>query len=198
MFEWHFCRIKSCDLSAVKLTKYLVLVQSLLTDLEWERLRRADAFMQESRLSGDPPRHRHPIGDLYQPSDVFRKLGLAIIDWGSELEWSATQNEGWLIRTPRNCLLNSTFLAKLLYQLGLQKYPPLDILVNLCASADEEVRSTALEYLLDNILTHYHAYDPVNFADIPYVPALKGGDPCISQPTDVSTLLLYIGLVADD
>jgi Protein of unknown function (DUF3684) len=61
--------------------------------------------------------------------------------------------------------------AKFLFTLGLRRSPPLDEIINLCASADPLVRSTALKYLLDNMVTRYLHYDPKNFAEVPFIPS---------------------------
>jgi Protein of unknown function (DUF3684) len=61
--------------------------------------------------------------------------------------------------------------AKFLFVLGLRRSPPLDVIINLCASTDPLVRSIALKYLLDNMVTKYSHYDPKNFAEVPFVPS---------------------------
>jgi hypothetical protein len=63
-----------------------------------------------------------------------------------------------------------TFYSPFLHELGLRRYPPLNDIINLCASPDPAVRPIALKYLLDNITTHYKHYDPLNFADIEFIP----------------------------
>jgi Protein of unknown function (DUF3684). len=61
------------------------------------------------------------------------------------------------------------------------------VLVDLCASSDPVIRPIALKYLLDNISARYNDYDPVNFAKIAFIPALKGSMPCMGTPTEVCT-----------
>jgi Protein of unknown function (DUF3684) len=51
------------------------------------------------------------------------------------------------------------------------RFPPLEVIINLCAGNDAAIRAVALKYLLDNIPTRYPHYDPMNFADVAFLPA---------------------------
>jgi hypothetical protein len=61
--------------------------------------------------------------------------------------------------------------AKFLFELGLLRYPPLEVIVGLCASNDLNVRPIALRYFLDNVSTRYPQYDPANFGDVSFIPS---------------------------
>ena len=37
---------------------------------------------------------RYKAKDLYQPTDIFRELGLPIIDWGADDQWDPKSNIG--------------------------------------------------------------------------------------------------------
>jgi len=92
--------IKTGDWTAYDLVKYLVSVQSTLTSQEIERLRKTSAFPKEGagkeQLATGPIRkvQRHKAMDLYEPVDIFRELGLPIVDWGADIRWRPMSDEG--------------------------------------------------------------------------------------------------------
>ncbi len=90
--------IKTGDWSIADLTKYLVAVQSTLTEYEIERLRLTPAFLKEQTTQDPtPPKGKVPrykASDLYEPIDIFRDLGLPVIDWGSKSKWRGSSEEG--------------------------------------------------------------------------------------------------------
>lgn len=89
--------IKTGDWTTAELIKYLVAVQSTLAPVELDRLRLTAAFLKESpkdSVSTDQGVTRYKASDLYEPSDVFRKLGLPIIAWGEDVKWKSNSEEG--------------------------------------------------------------------------------------------------------
>jgi len=96
--------IKTGDWTTPDLIKYLVSVQSTLQSMEIERLRLTPAFPEEAAVEqsknedGTPkkvPKFR--ASDLYEPLDVFRSLGLPIIDWrgkDGKHRWRSSSEEG--------------------------------------------------------------------------------------------------------
>jgi hypothetical protein len=73
-----------------------------------------------------------------------------------------------------------------LFRLGLRRFPHLDVIINLAASQDASVRQQALNYLIENITSKYEEYNPVDFSDVPYVPAVDGGEnACMGTPAQV-------------
>lgn len=100
--------IKTGDWTIPELIKYLVSVQSTLQSIEIERLRLTPAFPEEATAEqnqnedGTPrkvPKFR--ASDLYEPLDVFRNLGLPIIDWrgkDAKHKWRSNSEEGTRIR----------------------------------------------------------------------------------------------------
>lgn len=89
--------IKTGDWSIADLTKYLVAVRATLTPEEIERLRLTAAFPKEQpsgRNSEIGKIVRHKASDLYEPLDIFRELGLPVIDWGSKIKWRSSSEEG--------------------------------------------------------------------------------------------------------
>ncbi|KAG6857275.1 hypothetical protein H0H87_007108 [Tephrocybe sp. NHM501043] len=118
--------IKTNEWTVADLAKYLVSVQSTLSPEEWARLKMTAAFSKEeaSKEAGQKVT-RYQAQQLYEPVDVLRNLGLPIMDWGRQTKWRSSSDE-----------------AKFLFELGLLRYPPLPVLINLCASADSNVFST--------------------------------------------------------
>ena len=90
------------DWTTFDLVKYLVSIQSSLnlTFLDIECLRQTPIFLKEgaggtqstTRIS--PNVQRHKITDLYEPVDIFRELGLPIIDWDAYNPWKPESDEG--------------------------------------------------------------------------------------------------------
>ncbi|KAG6891738.1 hypothetical protein C0992_006158 [Termitomyces sp. T32_za158] len=162
--------IKTNEWTVADLAKYLVSIQSALSPEEWARLKMTAAFFKEETLKGDTGQNatRYQAQKLYEPVDVFRNLGLPVIDWGKQTKWRSSSDE-----------------AKFLFELGLLRYPPLPVLINLCGSKDSHVRTTALKYLLDNIGNHYKDYEPSNFETIAFIPAMQGSTPCIGTVKEV-------------
>ncbi|KAJ7727670.1 hypothetical protein DFH07DRAFT_930749 [Mycena maculata] len=157
--------IKTREWSLFELTKYLVDVKAELTQTEWSKLQMTAAFSKEGET--DQKRKQYFAKQLYEPVDVFRQLGLPVIHWGKH-KWRASSDQ-----------------AKLLFELGLIRYPPLNQLISLCASPDAKVRPIALKYLLDNMTARYNDYNPADFYEISYIPALKDGKPAMGTPKDV-------------
>lgn len=84
--------IKTGDWTVADLIKYLVNVQSTLSVTEMERLQATFAFAKEGDTSEQKTRHR--AADLYEPQDLFRHLGLPLIDWGANAKWKGGSEEG--------------------------------------------------------------------------------------------------------
>lgn len=89
--------IKTGDWTTAELIKYLVAVQSTLTPTELDRLRLTAAFSREASSDSTPEGQavtRYKASDLYEPSDVLRKLGLPIIAWSDDMKWRNNSEEG--------------------------------------------------------------------------------------------------------
>jgi hypothetical protein len=80
--------------------------------------------------------------------------------------------------------------AKFLYKLGLRRSPSLQIIIALCASADPQIRPLALKYFLDNYASRYSDFEPSNFPDIAFIPALNQATPRMHKEVDIHTLLV--------
>jgi hypothetical protein len=92
--------IKTGDWTTFDLVKYLVSIQSTLTSQEVEKLRQTSAFSKEgarkeqSAAGTTRKVQRHKAMDLYEPVEIFRELGLPIMDWGGDNRWRPTSDEG--------------------------------------------------------------------------------------------------------
>lgn len=163
--------IKTNEWTVADLAKYLVSVQSTLSAEEWARLKMTAAFSKEENSvtrEANQKQTRYQAQQLYEPVDAFRQLGLPVMDWGKQSKWRNSSDE-----------------AKFLFELGLLRFPPLPVLINLCASTDSNIRSIAFRYLLDNMGTHYKNYDPSNFDDVAFIPAVKSSKPCVGTFKEV-------------
>ncbi|KAF8270077.1 hypothetical protein EI94DRAFT_1723808 [Lactarius quietus] len=166
--------IETGDWTIVDLVKYLVSVQSTLTPQELEHLRHMSAFPKEGAdkelpaPSTDSKVQRYKAMDLYEPVDIFRELGFPIIDWGIDNRWKPSSNE-----------------AKFLINLGLRRFPPLWELLNITASDNQTLREKALTFFLDNLSSKYSDYDPNNYRDLAFVPAVRGSEKVLAKPFEL-------------
>ncbi|KAK7057384.1 hypothetical protein R3P38DRAFT_2840641 [Favolaschia claudopus] len=158
--------IKTNEWSIFELTRYLVDVKSSLSPDEWAKLKMTAAFTKEGG-SGDGKRKQFYAKQLYEPIDALRQLGLPVIDWGQH-KWKGASDQ-----------------AKLLFDLGLMRYPQLNVLISLCAGPNAEIRPLAFKYLLDNLSSRYHEYKPADYYETPFLPAMKDGKPVMGTPKDV-------------
>lgn len=88
--------IKTNEWTVADLIKYLVAVRSTLTSEEWARLQLTRAFSRESNITSEPGQKqpKYQAKELYEPQDVFRQLGLPLIDWGADRKWRSNSEEG--------------------------------------------------------------------------------------------------------
>ncbi|KAI6094605.1 hypothetical protein EDD16DRAFT_819188 [Pisolithus croceorrhizus] len=71
--------------------------------------------------------------------------------------------------------------AQLFYHLGLNRFPPLPRIVELCSSSDDEVQEIAFVYLCDNLHSRYLDYKLENFYDVEFIPAESKGGFCLKK-----------------
>jgi hypothetical protein len=179
--------------TAFDLVKYLVSVRSSLT-VTLGGLGEAHAFSKEGAGKEQPgggtsPKvQRYRAKELYEPIDIFRELGLPIIDWGANNQWRPESDEGkflwcFAVECPSN---QST--AKFVFSLGLRRAPPLTEILHIAASDNSSVRKKALSFFLDNISNKYTGYNPKNFQDLAFVPAILGSEKVLAKPFEVRGL----------
>jgi hypothetical protein len=75
--------------------------------------------------------------------------------------------------------------AKFLYKLGLRRSPPLKAIISLCASNDAQIRPLALKYFLNHHAGRYSDFDPSDFPDVAFVPALDQTTPRMGKHNEV-------------
>ena len=142
---------------------------------------------KEQLVAGTSPKIRlYRAKYLYEPIDIFRELGLPIIDWGANNQWRPESKEGeflwWVaVEYPSN-----RWTAKFLFLLGLRRAPPLIEILRIAASDDLSIRTKALSFFLDNISNLYSDYDPENFRHLAFVPGILGSEKVLAKPYDVS------------
>ncbi|TFK75311.1 hypothetical protein BDN72DRAFT_892280 [Pluteus cervinus] len=152
------------------LAKYLASVRSDLSADEMTKLKMTAAFSTEipEGVHDDKKPTRYRARQLYEPLEIHRQLGLPLIDWGKQVKWKSNSTE-----------------AKFLFELGLQRYPPLDVLIDLCAHEDTQIRETALKYFLDHAHTKYGDYEPAAYAAKYFIPIKTNGKPTFGTPLTV-------------
>ena len=177
------------------LIKYLVSVQSTLQQDEIKELRLTPAFLEEAVTEQNQNQDSTPMkvprlkaSDLYEPLDVFRSLGLPIIDWrgkDGKHKWRSSSEEGTCTNIVHVfCTLMSPFPAEFLFDLGLRQHPPTDIILGI-AAGDEPQRATAQDYFLDNHTQKYADYTADAHASIAFIPATHKGEKKLAKPFEV-------------
>ncbi|GAA5908053.1 uncharacterized protein JCM6883_004102 [Sporobolomyces salmoneus] len=170
------------DWSHVQLVKYLVSVRDTLSATEQDRLRKTSWLPREGEgkvegtvgangEKGKPRTIRYRAGELYEPTETFRELGLPLVDWtSSPTKWRTNSDE-----------------AKLLFDLGLLRVPPVERVLQIAASSSNpETREKALRYFLDgcHTLGYGSSYAPTKH-DLAFVPAISNGKEILASPTKV-------------
>jgi hypothetical protein len=70
--------------------------------------------------------------------------------------------------------------------MGLRRFPPLKDIINLAAGQDVTIRTKALRYFLDNYRERYGNYDPDDFAQTSFIPAIDRKNPRLGTPKEVN------------
>jgi hypothetical protein len=178
------------------LVKYLVSVRSTLTVPEMGRLSETPAFAKEgagkerSAAETSPKVQRYRAKDLYEPIDIFRELGLPIIDWGANNQWRPKSDEGKFLLWVAVEYSSNQWTADFVFSLGLRRAPPLTEILNIAASDNPSMRTKAFSFFLDNISNIYFGYDPKNYQDLAFVPAILGSKKVVAKPFEVRDLTL--------
>ena len=132
--------VKTNQWTVAELMKYLASIRSTLSDEELGRLRNTAAFSKELTEEGpDGLPNRYQARQLYEPLDVFRKLQLPVLAWGQKVKWRGSSDEGVCERFMKAVSLIDIPTAKLLFDIGLQRSPPLGTIISLCTDQDTEV-----------------------------------------------------------
>ncbi|KAH9824771.1 hypothetical protein DFH28DRAFT_941666 [Melampsora americana] len=138
------------------LVKYLVSVRDILTDVEVDRLKHTNWLPKDGEPKlGKPKTIRYAASQLYEPTPANRELQLPLVEW--PVKWRSTSEE-----------------AKLLFFLGLNKIPPIDVLLKIAANAqDGFLRENALAFFLEHFADYRFSYRPDSQTPS-YVPCTTG------------------------
>jgi Protein of unknown function (DUF3684) len=119
------------------------------------------------------PNERRKTTELYAPNKDVDELGLTVLSWqNSSEEWSNESKEGdCCYHISPNYAHPSS--AKLLFKIGLRKYPDLLELLKMASAAER--RETALKFLLRHFEDEYQKsylanYTTTAYAEIPFIP----------------------------
>ncbi|BEI92591.1 uncharacterized protein CcaverHIS019_0502190 [Cutaneotrichosporon cavernicola] len=158
--------------SCIDLMKYLVSVKDTLSNEEWARLRQTAAFPLEQPRLKDGSKAvlvRRKPHELYEPTDAMRELGLPVLEW-DEHKWKPGSEE-----------------ARLLYHIGMKRFPPVDVLLGLAAGTPP-MNEKAFAYLLNHINDHYAGFEPRQFSNVSFIPGTTAtGNSILAKPGEVFT-----------
>ncbi|KAJ5326304.1 uncharacterized protein N7506_009406 [Penicillium brevicompactum] len=141
----------------VDLIRYLASVREDIPVNDIQRLKSTSICTAESGSVSDGTRYK--ISDLYEPKDVFRALGMPIIEWPGI--YNSNSNEG-----------------RFLTMMGLRSYPPASELIRLMAtgSTEKDSRATkALSYFLEEYHTIGYGSFDISAVSVPFLP-IEGSD----------------------
>ncbi len=118
-----FRMVKTNEWTVTDLIKYLVSIRDL-NEEEIQRLRNTPAFPKEMTPDvKDTTRLRFMAHQLYPPVEVFRTLGLPILDWGEHVKWRDRSDEGNIIYVII-CFPLLILCSKILIQHRVETPPP--------------------------------------------------------------------------
>ena len=168
--------IAAGDWSHVDLVSYLASNKESLSTIERERLTKTAMFPKQGEVgpldsSGKPRIIRYRASELYEPIQPLRALKLPVLDWPDKV-WKSGSDE-----------------AKFVFDLGLRRHPPLQDLLALASNtADDELRSRALSYLLDKFVPVYRPdYSLTKASPYAFVPCMVEGKKVLHKPTEAFT-----------
>ncbi|KAK4683722.1 hypothetical protein P7C73_g6509, partial [Tremellales sp. Uapishka_1] len=175
--------------TCLDLMRYLVSVKDTLSTEELARLKQTAAFPLQVDAPEDGPKPaviRQKPPQLYEPVQAMRELGLPMLDWG-DAKWRSNSEEGRFPCAKVVGILKKLAAAKLLFMLGLKRYPPIEVLLGIAAGRPP-MNAKALPYLLSNMAIHYPNFDPSAFATIAFLPAVTpSGVSVLAKPGEVFT-----------
>jgi Protein of unknown function (DUF3684) len=186
--------VETGDWTTYDLVNYLVSIQPTLTSQEFEHLRLISAFPKEnagseqSAAGASQKVQRYKAKDLYEPNDLFRELGLPIIDWGADNQWDPKSNNGkflWVVAVEDTNDSPTSPTARFIYSLDLRRSLPLREVLHMAASDNPTVRTKALNFFLNNLNDIYRDYNPQHFWDLAFVPAVFGSEKILAKPFKV-------------
>jgi hypothetical protein len=104
--------IKTNEWTVTDLIKYLVSIKDL-DEEEIQRLRNTSAFPREVKPGESfTKKPRYVAQELYPPVEIFRTLGLPVLDWGNHVKWRDRSDEGILAFSDKH-VRNLTVCSKI-------------------------------------------------------------------------------------
>jgi hypothetical protein len=80
----------------------------------------------------------------------------------------------------------------MLFSLGLRRFPPVDVLLGI-AAGPAPLNDKALQYLLAHTNSHYINFNPMEFANVAFIPATKpNGESILARPGEVRCLRVTV------
>lgn len=134
--------------SHMELIKYLTSVQNDIPSDDLKKLRDSKFCPAEAGPKGMEPtkgtQTLYTISGLYEPKDSLRTLGLPILQWPD----------------PPGSFRPNSPEARFLSRMGLRTCPSVPELVDMMASKDESLRTSAMTYFIANHqINHYASFD---------------------------------------
>ncbi|KAF9225139.1 hypothetical protein BS17DRAFT_879271 [Gyrodon lividus] len=161
-------RLDFRDHSMIRLVPYLQAVRPHMGD----KFR----VVAQLRIFASETGSRHCIRELYHPHPTHRILGLPVLRWNDE---------------PALGQFGPTFdaaLSDFLHDVGLQRYPPLKLIIEKASSKDVTVRQSAYDFFVLNLESYYDKYNPADFPEFAFLPCGKESKPTqFGTPEEVFT-----------
>ncbi|KIJ09987.1 hypothetical protein PAXINDRAFT_16963 [Paxillus involutus ATCC 200175] len=158
--------ISDAECSMERLVAYLEAVRPHMGD-KFKTIRELCIFSCEEK-----PEARRCIHELYRPDELHRALGLPVLLWNDETAPSAPTLD---------------VVCDFLHGVGLQRYPPIDMIIKKASGGDAEVRRLAYEFFIEHLHDHYEKYNPADFSDFAFLPCGKGDKLAFGTPEEVFT-----------
>ncbi|KAJ6438394.1 cytokinesis protein sepA [Purpureocillium lavendulum] len=137
--------------SHMELIKYLASVQNDIPSDDLKKLKESRICPAEAGPKGMEPTKGtttlYKVSELFEPKDTLRALGLSILQWPG----------------PPGSWRSGTAEARFLSLLGLRTYPSVPELVEMMASKDGSLRTSAMTYFIAN--HHINRYGNFHLAD---------------------------------
>ncbi|KAF9235387.1 hypothetical protein BU15DRAFT_78062 [Melanogaster broomeanus] len=114
------------------------------------------------------------VHEIYRPDPLHRILGLPVLVWDHAR------------------IMGPYGIAEVGYEflidLGLQQFPPLDMIIEKACSREPTVRQNAYNFFVSNLEGHYEKYNPADFSESAFLPCGKGDRPTqFGTPEEVLT-----------
>ncbi|KIJ09990.1 hypothetical protein PAXINDRAFT_16966 [Paxillus involutus ATCC 200175] len=165
--EWNEVKdrlISHAEYSTTRLVAYLQAVRPHMGD-EFKTVEELCIFPCENKAETCCCIH-----ELYRPDELHRALGLPVLLWDDEVALSSPTLD---------------VACDLLYDVGLQPHPSIDVIIRKISGDDPEVSQLAYEFFIEHLHDHYEMYSPADFSDSAFLPCGKGNKAVFGTPEEV-------------